>query len=94
MCLGIMISSKDLLGRLDDYPTRSGYVISPFVFWVGGEQMDEKQIEYAVNSMIEELDDSSIKEMGSVMAMLRKRYAGKMDFSKASMLDPQITDRR
>lgn len=54
------------------------------------EQMDEKQIEYAVNSMIEELDASSLKEMGSVMAMLRKRYAGKMDFSKASMLVKQI----
>ena len=25
----------DLLGRLDDYPTRSGYVITPFVFWAG-----------------------------------------------------------
>ena len=24
-----------MLGRLDDYVTRSGYVISPFVVWVG-----------------------------------------------------------
>ena len=28
-------TGADLLGRLDDYPTRSGYVISPFVFWAG-----------------------------------------------------------
>ena len=27
----------DLLGRLDDYPTRSGYEITPFVFWAGAE---------------------------------------------------------
>ena len=27
----------DLLGRLDDYPTRSGYVITPFVFQAGAE---------------------------------------------------------
>ena len=27
----------DLLGRLDDYPTRSGYVIRPFVFWAGAD---------------------------------------------------------
>ena len=27
----------DLLGRLDDYPTRAGYVITPFVFWAGAE---------------------------------------------------------
>lgn len=25
--------ARDLLGRLDDYETRSGYLISPFVFW-------------------------------------------------------------
>lgn len=24
----------DVLGRLDDYPTRSGYLISPFVVWI------------------------------------------------------------
>lgn len=35
--VGLNLSSGDLLGRLDDYPTRSGYVISPFVFWAGGE---------------------------------------------------------
>lgn len=31
--IGLRLSADDLLGRLDDYPTRSGYVISPFVFW-------------------------------------------------------------
>ena len=29
------LTDLELLGRLDDYPTRSGYVISPFVFWAG-----------------------------------------------------------
>lgn len=31
--IGVTVTGHDLLGRLDDYPTRSGYVISPFVFW-------------------------------------------------------------
>lgn len=31
--VGLNVTEGDLLGRLDDYPTRSGYVISPFVFW-------------------------------------------------------------
>jgi 8-oxo-dGTP pyrophosphatase MutT (NUDIX family) len=31
--IGLAVGPADLLGRLDDYPTRSGYVISPFVFW-------------------------------------------------------------
>lgn len=35
--VGLSLSEVDLLGRLDDYPTRSGYVISPFVFWAGAD---------------------------------------------------------
>ena len=33
--LGLALCHDDLLGSLDDYPTRSGYVITPFVFWGG-----------------------------------------------------------
>lgn len=33
--IGLDLDLRHLLGRLDDYPTRSGYVISPFVFWAG-----------------------------------------------------------
>ena len=33
--LGIDLSASDELGRLDDYETRSGFVISPFVLWGG-----------------------------------------------------------
>ncbi len=31
--LALTLPDDALLGRLDDYETRSGYVISPFVFW-------------------------------------------------------------
>lgn len=33
--LGLSAEPSDILGRLDDYVTRSGYVITPFVVWVG-----------------------------------------------------------
>lgn len=33
--LGIRTDPGEVLGRLDDYVTRSGYVITPFVVWVG-----------------------------------------------------------
>lgn len=33
--LNVHVSPHDILGRLDDYSTRSGYVITPFVVWVG-----------------------------------------------------------
>ena len=35
--VGLTLTETDLLGRLDDYPTRSGYVMTPFVFWAGTE---------------------------------------------------------
>jgi 8-oxo-dGTP pyrophosphatase MutT (NUDIX family) len=31
--IGLTLSESDILGRLDDYPTRSGYLISPLVAW-------------------------------------------------------------
>jgi 8-oxo-dGTP pyrophosphatase MutT (NUDIX family) len=35
--LGLVLDETALLGRLDDYATRSGYVITPFVFWGGAD---------------------------------------------------------
>lgn len=34
--VGIELSDSEVLGLLDDYPTRSGYVITPVVVWGGG----------------------------------------------------------
>lgn len=34
--LGLRLDTSSVLGHLDDYPTRSGYVISPVVVWAGG----------------------------------------------------------
>ncbi len=31
--IGLKLSAADALGELDDYPTRSGYLITPVVFW-------------------------------------------------------------
>jgi 8-oxo-dGTP pyrophosphatase MutT (NUDIX family) len=33
--LGVLASIDDVLGTLDDYPTRSGYLIAPVVVWLG-----------------------------------------------------------
>jgi ADP-ribose pyrophosphatase YjhB (NUDIX family) len=33
--LGIALNDKDVLGVLDDYPTRSGFCITPVVVWAG-----------------------------------------------------------
>lgn len=34
--VGLALDPASVLGRLDDYPTRSGYVITPVVVWAGG----------------------------------------------------------
>lgn len=34
--LGVEMNDSTVLGLLDDYPTRSGYVITPVVLWGGG----------------------------------------------------------
>jgi 8-oxo-dGTP pyrophosphatase MutT (NUDIX family) len=35
--LGLTLDSSQILGRLDDYATRSGFVITPIVVWGGAE---------------------------------------------------------
>jgi molybdopterin-guanine dinucleotide biosynthesis protein A/8-oxo-dGTP pyrophosphatase MutT (NUDIX family) len=35
--LGLALDESAVLGMLDDYPTRSGYVITPFVLWGGAD---------------------------------------------------------
>lgn len=48
------------------------------------EPMDEAETEAAAAQVIEELGANSLKDMGRIMATLRARYAGRMDFAKAS----------
>src|ERR1700761_3753248 len=33
--LGLLLESHAVLGLLDDYPTRSGYLVTPVVIWAG-----------------------------------------------------------
>src|SRR5438034_3763125 len=37
--LGLGVGEDDVLGLLDDYPTRSGYLITPVVVWVTGSAL-------------------------------------------------------
>ena len=50
------------------------------------EQLSAEDIAQAVDAVIAECEASSLKQMGQVMAALRERHAGSMDFSKASQL--------
>jgi uncharacterized protein len=47
-------------------------------------QLGEAEAAEAIKAAIAEVGASSIKDMGKVVAALKAKYAGKMDFSKAS----------
>lgn len=48
------------------------------------QQMDEAAVETAVRVAVAEAGATSVKDMGAVMAALKAKYAGQMDFAKAS----------
>lgn len=48
------------------------------------EQMDDDAMDGAINEVIRELEAETMKDMGRVMAALKERHAGSMDFAKAS----------
>jgi uncharacterized protein len=50
------------------------------------QQMSEDEIKAAVAAVVKDTGASSMKDMGRVMAALKERYAGKMDFAKAGGL--------
>ena len=49
-------------------------------------QLSEADAQKAIADAIAETGASSVKDMGKVMAALKARYAGQMDFAKASAL--------
>lgn len=48
------------------------------------KQFSEDEIRGAVDAVIKDIGATGIKDMGRTMAELRTRYAGQMDFGKAS----------
>jgi uncharacterized protein len=49
-------------------------------------QLSDADAQKAIADAIAETGASSVKDMGKVMAVLKARYAGQMDFAKASAL--------
>lgn len=55
-------------------------VISSFL----PKQMDEAEVSAAIDAAVAETGAAGMKDMGKVMAVLKERYAGRMDFGRAS----------
>ena len=50
------------------------------------KQMSDIEAGEAISALIRELGAATLKDMGRTMAALKERFAGKMDFSKASAM--------
>jgi uncharacterized protein YqeY len=48
------------------------------------KQMGEAEAKAAIAAIVKEVGAAAPKDMGKVMAVLKERYAGQMDFGKAS----------
>ncbi len=53
-------------------------------------QMDEGEMRTAIAMAIEEASATQMKDMGKVVAILRAKYAGQMDFGKASAIAKEL----
>jgi 8-oxo-dGTP pyrophosphatase MutT (NUDIX family) len=81
--LGLELGQSDVLGLLDDYPTRSGYLITPVVVWAGtgaaispnpGEVASVHRIALADIGQADAFDFTAIPE--SVRRVIRFRHDG------------------
>lgn len=70
---------------LVDQETQEITVIEDFL----PKQLSEKEMSQAVKDTIAGLNATTIKDMGRVMAALKERFAGQMDFAKASAIVKQ-----
>ncbi len=50
------------------------------------EQMSDGDMAGAITAVIADVGAASLKDMGKTMAALKEKYAGTMDFSKASAM--------
>jgi uncharacterized protein YqeY len=66
--------------ELADQERAEAEVIATFL----PKQMDEGETRAAIDASIAALGASSMKDMGKVVADLRAKFAGQMDFAKAS----------
>jgi mutator protein MutT len=67
--VGLALDGDAVLGRLDDYPTRSGYVITPVVVWVGGEsplEPNPHEVAAVYRVPLSELDRSDVPRLRQI----------------------------
>jgi 8-oxo-dGTP pyrophosphatase MutT (NUDIX family) len=82
--LGLTLGSDDVLGWLDDYPTRSGYLITPVVVWANtraGLSPNPAEVASVHRIPLDELEQADVFDFvaipESTRRVIRFRYAGR-----------------
>jgi uncharacterized protein len=57
------------------------------------KQMSEAEAKAAIADVVKDIGAAGMKDMGKVMAALKQRYAGRMDFGKASPIVKELLAR-
>lgn len=64
--LGLSLCADDILGQLDEFPTRSGFRISPIVMWAAGQvelRPDPSEVAQVFHLPLRELDSPDIPRL-------------------------------
>jgi 8-oxo-dGTP pyrophosphatase MutT (NUDIX family) len=67
--LGLHLPGESALGLLDDYPTRSGYCITPVVLWAGAQarlEPDPREVAAAYCVPLAELERPDVPRLRSI----------------------------
>ena len=67
--VGLALSPESQLGLLDDYPTRSGFVITPVVFWAGPSDeltANPAEVSAIYRVPLADLDHADIPQLRSI----------------------------
>jgi len=67
--VGLALSADDVLGALDDYPTRSGYCITPVVVWAGASahlDANPDEVAAAYRVPLSELERPDVPQLRSI----------------------------
>src|SRR4051812_47950204 len=97
--LGLHLTPGDVLGTLDDYPTRSGYLVTPVVAWAGesallspnpGEVASVHRIALSSIEREEAFDFTTIPE--SHRRVIRFRHAGRFIHAPTAALIYQFRE--
>jgi len=97
--LGLELGAGDVLGLLDDYPTRSGYLITPVVVWAGVSTVlspNPEEVASVHRIALENIEDADAFSFTTIpesaRRVIRFRHAGQFIHAPTAALIYQFSE--